>query len=150
MSRGRSPKLVPVYGMLQFTRTSPCQLGKACATCLRFAATGGDLRHYYFREVRYICERAEPAPPAFYLTRRKALSLVMNGLAQLIHAGDAVQLTFSVVTNLRDQSCKADKELVMAYLGGSRPARVAVYAWSAPPPSVPMELSQPVPIYPFV
>ncbi|HEX5434645.1 MAG TPA: hypothetical protein VFY05_10440 [Candidatus Angelobacter sp.] len=74
----------------------------------------------------------------------------MNGLAQLIHAGDAVQLTFSVVTNLRDQSCKADKELVMAYLAGSRPARVAVYAWSAPPPSVPMECSQPVPIYPFV
>lgn len=151
MSHGRSPKLVPVYRMLQFTRTSPCQLGKACPACLRFAASGGDLGHYYFRGVKYICERAEPAPPAFYLTRRKALSLVRNGMARLIHEAFAIQLTFSVVTNIRDESCKADEELVMSYLAGSRRARIAIYeAWSAPPPSVPVEFSQAVPIYPFV
>lgn len=136
--------------MLQFTRRSPCQWVKACPTCLKFAASGGDLEDYYFRGLKYICERAVPAEPAFYVTRLQGLTLVRHGLARLIHDAYALQLTFSVVTNLRDQSCKADEQLVMAYLAGSRPARVAVYAWSAPPPSVPMEFSQQVPIYPFV
>jgi len=150
MSHGRSPKLVPVYRMLQFTRKSPCQFGNPCPTCIRFAASGGDLQHY-FRGVNYICERAVPAPPAFFLTRRKALFLVRNGLARLIHEAYAVQLTFSVVTNIRDQSSKPDEELVTAYLAGSERARIAIYeAWSVPPPSVPVEFSQPVPIYPFV
>lgn len=137
--------------MFQFTRTSPCQLGKACPTCLRFAETGGGLQEYYFRGVDYICERAVPAEPAFFVTRAQGLSLVRNGLARLIHEAFALQLTFSVVTNIRDQSCKADEELVMAYLAGSLRARIAIYeAWSAPPPSIPLELSQAVPIYPFV
>lgn len=151
MSRGRSTKCVGVYRMFQFTRWSPCQLGKACPTCLRFAASGGDLQDYYFRGVKYICERAEPAEPAFFVTRLQGLTLVRNNLARLIHDAFAVQLTFSVVTNIRDESCKADKELVMAYLAGSVRARIAIYeAWSAPPPSIAVELSKAVPIYPFV
>jgi hypothetical protein len=151
MSHGRSPKLVPVYRMFQFTRSSPCQFGNPCPTCVRYAADGGRQNDYYFRGVTYICERAVPAPPAFLLTRRKALSLVRNGLARLIHEAYAVQLTFSVVTNIRDESSKADEELVMAFLAGSARARAAIYeAWSAPPPSIPATVSEPVPIYPFV
>ena len=109
------------------------------------------MRDYYFRGVKYICERAEPAEPAFFVTRLQGLTLVRNGMARLIHDAYALQLTFSVVTNIRDQSCKADEELIMAYLAGSVRARIAIYeAWSAPPPAVPVELSEPVPIYPFV
>ena len=151
MSSGRSTKRVGVYRMLQFTRKSPCQLGKACPTCIRFAESGGDLKDYYFRGVDYICERAVPAEPAFFVTRLQGLTLVRNGMARLIHDAYALQLTFSVVTNIRDQSCKADEELIMAFLAGSLRARIAIYeAWSAPPPSISVELSEPVPIYPFV
>lgn len=76
--------------------------------------------------------------------------MLFNGLAVLIHDNWALELTFSVVTNIRDASSKADEHLVMAYLAGSYRARIAIeQAWSSPPPSISADLSQPVPIYPF-
>lgn len=151
MSQGRTSKRIGVYRMLQFTRSSPCQLGTACPTCARYAEEIiGKPEHYYYRGAQNVCERAVPAPPAFTVTRQQALSLLFNGLALPIHEGWALQLTFSVVTNLRDASSKADEHVVMAYLAGSYRARIAIeLAWSSPPPSVSADLSQPVPIYPF-
>lgn len=151
MSHGRTSKLISVYRMYQFTRNSPCLLGTPCATCVRYAEEVlSKPQRYYFRGLQYICERAVPSPPAFYVTRRQALSMLFNGLAVLIHDNWALELTFSVVTNIRDASSKADEHLVMAYLAGSYRARIAIeQAWSSPPPSISADLSQPVPIYPF-
>jgi hypothetical protein len=138
--------------MYQFTRNSPCLLGTPCPACVRYAE---DIlskpRRYYYRGAQYVCERAEPAEPAFSVTRRQALSMLFNELALPIHDGWALELTFSVVTNIRDASSKADEHLVMAYLAGSYRARIAIeQAWSSPPPFISADLSQPVPIYPFV
>jgi hypothetical protein len=151
MSHGRTPKRIAVYRMYQFTRNSPCLLGNPCPTCVRYAEEIlSKPQRYYFRGEQYICERAVPSPPAFYVTRQQALSLLFNGLAVLIHDNWALELTFSVVTNIRDASSKADEHLVMAYLAGSYRARIAIeQAWSFPPPSISADLSKPVPIYPF-
>ncbi|HKT48784.1 MAG TPA: hypothetical protein VJV96_00730 [Candidatus Angelobacter sp.] len=151
MSQGRTSKRISVYRMYQFTRNSPCLLGTPCATCARYAEEIlSKTQRYYFRGAKYVCERAVPATPAFYVTRRQALSLLFNQLAVLIHDGWALELTFSVVTNMRDASSKADEHLVMAYLAGSYRARIAIeQAWSSPPPFISADLSRPVPIYPF-
>ena len=137
--------------MYQITRNSPSLLVTPCATCSRYVEEiPSKPQRYYFRGTEYVCERAVPAPPAFYVTRRQALSLLFNGLAILIHGGWALELTFSVVTNMRDASSKADEHVVMAYLAGSYRARIAIeQAWSSPPPSISADLSKPVPIYPF-
>jgi hypothetical protein len=152
MSHGRTAKHIGVYRMFQFTRSSPCLLGTPCPACARYTEKVlNQPDRYYYRGAQNICERAVPAPPAFFVTRQQALSLLFNGFALPIHDGWAVQLTFSVVTNLRDASSKADEHLVMAYLAGSYRARIAIeQAWSSPPPSVPADFTQPVPVYPFV
>jgi len=150
MSHGRDSKLVPVYRLFQFTWDSPCFLAKPCHACRIFAERYGEQEHYQYRRGECVCERATPAKPAFYLSRRKGLTLVYEGLASLVHAGNALQLTFSTVTNLRDASCKADEQLVMDFLAGSLRARHAIYeAWSSPPPAIDRECA-PAAVYPFV
>lgn len=152
MSHHRDPKLVAVYRMFQFTRESPCLLGTPCGACQLYAQAKSvePDDYYYRREQQYVCERATPAKPAFYVTRRQAFQMLFDRLAALIHEGWALQLTFSVVTNLRDVSSKADERLVFAYLAGSVRARIAIYqAWSAPPPSLAASIA-PSAGYPFV
>lgn len=150
MSRGRDSKLVAVYRLFQFTWESPCFLAKPCRACQLYAEKFGERDRYQYRRGECVCERATPAKPAFYVSRRKGLILVYEGLASLIHAGNALQLTFSTVTNLRDASCKADQQLVMEFLAGSLRARQAIYeAWSCPPPAIDRECIH-TPVYPFV
>lgn len=150
MSRGRDPKLVPVYRLFQFTWNSPCFLGTPCSACQAYVLEYGEQRSYQFRRGQSVCERATPAKPAFCVTRRQALIVVYAGLATLIHAGNAIQLTFSTVTNLRDQSSKADEQLIFQFLTGSYRARKAIIeAWSTPPCSVEKPCPS-GPIYPFV
>jgi hypothetical protein len=150
MSHGRDPKLVPVYRLFQFTWDSPCFLGTPCSACQAYALEVGEQRSYQHRRGQSVCERATPAKPAFHVTRRQGLILVYAGLATLIHAANALQLTFSTVINLRDQSSKADEQLIFQFLAGSHRARKAIIeAWSAPPPSVNKSCPS-GPIYPFV
>lgn len=150
MSHARDPKLVPVYRLYQFTWESPCFLAPPCSACQAYALEFGQQDSYQHRRGQSVCERATPANPAFYVTRRQGLILVYAGLATLIHGGNALQLTFSTVTNLRDQSSRADEQLIFQFLAGSYRARKAIYeAWSTPPSSIDKACSS-GPIYPFV
>lgn len=146
-----SAKLVPVYRKHQSTMTSPCTAGDRCSTCLHHAAchTGNACRSCR-RGKGYQCERAEPANPAFVLRIKDAISLVKDGLASFINRNTAVQLNYSKLAHLRDQSCKVDERLILEYLGGSRRARAAIeLGWASKPATV--TGSRPDrPQYPFV
>lgn len=150
MSHARDSKVVPVYRRFQFIWESPCRLANPCSGCrMYYEQTRRSDRHFP-RFGECVCKRARPAAAAFHVTRRQGLSLVYAELAEFVHAGDALRLTFSVVPNLRDQSSRADEELIFEFLAGSERARIAIYeAWKNPPPAI-FKPSLLLPIYPFV
>ena len=150
MARARDTHIAPVYRYYQFIWDSPCILGTPCPACVEFALKKRVDDVYRHRFGDCICKRATPAKAAFRVTKNQALTLVWNELAVFVHSGNAIQLTFTKVPNLRDCSSKVDEELVFAFLAGSESAKIAIYeAWKNPPPSIDMQLL-PLPVYPFV
>lgn len=143
---------VPVYRQQQATMTSPCILGNLCPGCAKQAHC--HITGYPCRSCRrggfHACERATVAEPAFFVTFQYALGLVWNGLARFVNRNTALQLTFSDLVPLRDQSCKVDEHVIVLYTAGSSRARLAVdFGWSVPPSAI--EKSYPhMPVFPFV
>jgi hypothetical protein len=78
-----------------------------------------------------------PSEPAFTLPIKDAINLVRNGLANFINRNTAVQLNYSRLAHLRDQSSKPDERLIFEYATGSRRARMAInLAWGRGPAHV--------------
>jgi hypothetical protein len=74
---------------------------------------------------------------------KDAINLVKNGLAKFINRNTAVQLTYSRLAHLRDQSCKPGERLVLDYISGSYRARVAVeLGWGTGPATTNKEFTE--------
>ena len=131
-------KMVPVYRQHQPRWTSPCQLGNLCLVCRTHApCLAGTLCRGCRRGKLFQCERATPAPPAFTLAFRDAITLVKDGLAVFRDGNTCLQLNFSRIAHLRDASCKIDLAMLMAYAQGQPRARAAVdIGWGGPLPDV--------------
>jgi len=134
----KTDKMVPVYRQHQPRWNSPCSLGNPCLVCRTHAPclTGSPCRNCR-RGKLFQCERATPAPPAFMLCFRDAITLVKDGLAVFRDGNTCLQLNFSRLAHLRDASCKIDLAMLMAYAEGQPRARAAVdIGWGGPIPDV--------------
>ncbi len=127
-------KMVPVFRQYQRRWTSPCLLGNPCLVCRTHApCLAGTLCRGCRRGKLFQCERATPAPPAFMLAFRDAITLVKDGLAIFRDGNTCLQLNFSRIAHLRDASCKIDLAILMAYADGQPRARAAVdISWGGP------------------
>jgi len=134
----KTDKMVPVYRQHQPRWTSPCQLGNLCLVCRTHApCLAGTLCRGCRRGKLFQCERATPAPPAFMLAFRDAITIVKDGLAVFRDGNTCLQLNFSRIAHLRDASCKIDLAMLMAYAEGQPRARAAVdIGWGGPIPDV--------------
>lgn len=146
-----SQQIVPVYRLHQSTMTSPCTFGDSCPTCNQH----GRCRRGYrcvacHKGVKYVCERATCAEPAFHVTPAAAINMIRNGLARFVNHNTGIQLTFSHLVHLRGLSCNVDELVILLYAAGSLSARSAVdLGWGEPPAAI--ERSCPsTPVYPFV
>jgi hypothetical protein len=63
---------------------------------------------------------AEPAPPAFTVTKIKAIRLVRLGFAEFVNAKKALRLTFSNLAGLRGGSVNIDENFLMNYASGKK------------------------------
>jgi hypothetical protein len=131
-------KMVPVYRQHQPRWISPCVLGNLCLVCRTHApCLAGSPCRGCRRGKLFQCERATPAPPAFRLAFRDAITLVKDGLAIFRDGNTCLQLNFSRLAHLRDASCKIDLAMLMAYAEGQPRARAAVdIGWGGPIPDV--------------
>lgn len=132
----RTPsQLVPVYRMHQSVFNSPCSLGDPCPTCAKHRLCQGG--HYCSdcrRQKLYQCERATPAPPAFVVRVREAMRMVQHSMARFVLQNEALQLNYDQFVHLRDQSCRADEQVIFLYASRSSRARLAMdMAWGVPP-----------------
>lgn len=145
------PRDIPVYRKNQSTLWSPCLLGDPCAKCRRHTdCYPAQLCHRCNRGRPPGCDRAVIADPAFGVTFREALSLIYVGLAVFVLNNTAIQLTFSCVGNIRDQSAKADEEFIFAFLAGEMDAAIALeQGWNLPP-HVLAAITDARPLFPFV
>lgn len=144
-------KLIPVYRQQQRTITSSCVLGRLCRICqIHALCVAGELCRDCRRAIPYVCERARPAEPAFYLKPVQAITLVKNSLARFVNQNSGIQLTFSRVEQMRGESCNVEERLISLYIAGLERARVAIdVGWSSPPESEEKACSDD-PLYPFV
>lgn len=143
---------IPIYRKYQFTMISPCLLGTACPGCvLHLSCLSGHPCGMCRRSEPHECLRNPvPAPPAFYMTFRGARALIDHGLARFIHHNTALQLTFSTVEKIRGRSCDINEGIIIGYILGWPPARLAVeLGWSTPPKSKTRRCPTPT-MYPFV
>jgi len=150
MSTRVSSKVVGVYRRHQSTMISPCVAGDLCSSCAKHLVckTGRPCR--LCRRGKHVeCDRAVPSAPAFTLQIKDAISLVKNGFASFINRNTAVQLNYSRLAHLRDQSSKPDERLILEYLSGSRRARAAIYGWGRGPVTV-EKICPEQPCYPFI
>jgi len=145
------PLLIPVYRTNQFILWSPCQFGNPCPVCaVHRHCMEPRLCSKCRHNKRPECPLATPTEPAFFVKFRHALTLIYNGMAVFIHRNDALQLTFSELTSLRDRSSKADAQLILDFINGFPKARIALeLAWGIPPAILEEMLPQ-QPVYPFV
>jgi hypothetical protein len=120
-------RLVPVYRRHQPTMFSRCSLAgvlgvTACETCAphRECEKPGKACRECFRGRRPRCPLAEPAPPAFTITKTKAVRMVRLGLAEFVNSQRALRLTFSRAMELRGGSVNIDENFLIAYATGKR------------------------------
>jgi hypothetical protein len=130
-------RLVPVYRRHQPTTWSKCLFGEPCAVCAphkdckvdkRLERDRGltDVRFYDLRcklcrrGNRPECPLVEPAPPAFTVTKVKAIKLVRLGFAEFVNGKRALRLTFSNLAGLRGGSVNIDEAFLMNYAQGKK------------------------------
>ena len=119
----RREKLIPVYCFNQPTMVSPCMLGDPCETCAPHALCRKEPRIACkaCRKGRMpVCPKAKPAPPAFMVTRTKAISMIRLELASMVDMGRCLRLTFSKVATLRGASMAINEHFLMAYADGKK------------------------------
>jgi hypothetical protein len=122
-----SEPLIPVYRKHQPPFVSPCILGEPCPTCAIHAyCQAGHPCKGCRRGRPYECERACPALPAFVVSHRSAIQLVLDGAAVFIHKGNALQLTIEKLAHLRGLTCKIEDVAMFEYAAGSGFIRTAV------------------------
>jgi hypothetical protein len=144
-------KLVPVYRREQRTLTSPCVLGRPCPTCVKHArCRTGRFCYDCRRGLRWECERATPAEPAFYLKPVQAITLVRYEMARFVNQNSGIQLLFSRVENMRGESCTVNERLILLYIEHIHWVRRAIEGgWREPPESV-KKSGESGPIFPFI
>jgi hypothetical protein len=121
-------RLIPVYRHHQPTMWSKCLLANPCETCAphRECKPGGMRCRQCVRGKRPECPLAEPAPPAFTVTKTAAIKLVRLGLAEFVNSCKALRLTFSRAMELRGSSCTVDEGTLLAYALGQPWARAVI------------------------
>lgn len=110
---------IPVYRMYQSSMVSPCLIGDPCSVCAAHVECRSGRQCQDCRRGKTLCLRATPAEPAFTLTFTKAMIFVRHGLATFINGNKALRLTFSKISQLRDQSLKITEQLLIAYADDS-------------------------------
>jgi hypothetical protein len=120
-------RLVPVYRQHQPTQWSRCMLAgamgvEACEVCAphRECAQPGKACRDCFRGRKPRCPLAEPATPAFTVTKNAAIRMVRLQMASFVNGSTAIRLTFAKAIELRGGSVRIDEAFLLAYATGKR------------------------------